>query len=416
MFCLRKMKTFAFGLILSTFVHAALIAKEPQGKPWPMHVVDDSSNGADGVKLADINGDGLLDIATGWEEGGLTIVYLHPGHQKSKGKWPSVIVGKTPGVEDAVFTDLDQDGFFEVVSCCEGNERTVYIHWPPKNHQQILDSQAWHQQAIPSSVGKTKWMFAWQIQIDDKHGPDLIVGARRPDAEIGWFEIPADAHDVENYRWHTISPAGWVMSLWPCDMDSDGDLDIVATDRYGDLSACRWLENPGHGPAQKELWKSHYMDNREHEVLSMVLDDWDDDGLEDALIAVKDFKVLFLKRLDSSGKRWENKLIPADFQAGNTRAVAVADINNDGHKDLAITTWMAKDLHGVLWLEAPREGESDNWQAHQISGIEQGIKYDRIEMLDIDGDGDQDLLTCEEHEGPGSEGLGVIWYENPTVK
>ena len=30
-------------------------------------------------------------------------------------------------------------------------------------------------------------------------------------------------------------------------------------------------------------------------------------------------------------------------------------------------------------------------------------------MIDLDGDGDLDLLTCEEvHD------LGVFWYENPT--
>jgi len=43
-----------------------------------------------------------------------------------------------------------------------------------------------------------------------------------------------------------------------------------------------------------------------------------------------------------------------------------------------------------------------------VSGPE-GIKYDRIELLDIDEDGDLDILTCEERAG-----LGVIWFENPT--
>ncbi|MBM3891804.1 MAG: hypothetical protein FJ388_22030, partial [Verrucomicrobia bacterium] len=37
--------------------------------PWKMHFIDNTSRGADGVKLADVNGDGLLDIACGWEEG-----------------------------------------------------------------------------------------------------------------------------------------------------------------------------------------------------------------------------------------------------------------------------------------------------------------------------------------------------------
>jgi hypothetical protein len=44
---------------------------------------------------------------------------------------------------------------------------------------------------------------------------------------------------------------------------------------------------------------------------------------------------------------------------------------------------------------------------HDIGGPE-GEKFDRIEMLDLDGDGDLDLLTCEERDQ-----LGVVWYENP---
>ena len=84
--------------------NAAPAASAPVGPEWACHAVDDTLRGADGVKLADINGDGLTDIATGWEEGGATRVYLHPGHAKAKEKWPAVTVGRTPAVEDAVFT------------------------------------------------------------------------------------------------------------------------------------------------------------------------------------------------------------------------------------------------------------------------------------------------------------------------
>ncbi len=44
---------------------------------------------------------------------------------------------------------------------------------------------------------------------------------------------------------------------------------------------------------------------------------------------------------------------------------------------------------------------------HPISGP-QGIKFDLVKLLDLDGDGDLDVLTCEERDN-----LGVIWYENP---
>jgi hypothetical protein len=53
-----------------------------------------------------------------------------------------------------------------------------------------------------------------------------------------------------------------------------------------------------------------------------------------------------------------------------------------------------------------------NWQGHEIGGPA-GIKFDRIELLDLDADADLDVLTCEERHD--NRGLGVIWYENPTA-
>ena len=32
--------------------------------PWPRHVIDDASRGADGIRLADVNGDGRPDAIT----------------------------------------------------------------------------------------------------------------------------------------------------------------------------------------------------------------------------------------------------------------------------------------------------------------------------------------------------------------
>ena len=177
---------------------------------------------------------------------------------------------------------------------------------------------------------------------------------------------------------------------------------------------CRWLENPGHGPALTKPWKSHLMGANKHWVLSMTLEDLDGDGLEDAIVAVEDKKIIFLKREDKVGLKWTTHKISADFNAGNTRAVVVSDVNNDGKKDLVFTTWNAKGKHGVLWLEYKNTPLETEWTPHQISGVKKGIKYDRIELTDLEQDGDLDLLTCEEREG-GKEnlGMGVIWYENP---
>ena len=61
--------------------------------PWKRHTIDQSSRGADGVRVADVNGDGQLDLVTGWEEGGVIRVYLNPGAKQSQRPWPAVTVG-----------------------------------------------------------------------------------------------------------------------------------------------------------------------------------------------------------------------------------------------------------------------------------------------------------------------------------
>ncbi len=144
-------------------------------EPWLRHTIDDSSKGADGVRLADANGDGLMDIATGWEEGGVVRAYLHPGRGKEKQKWPAVTVGKVKSAEDAVFADLDGDGAMDVVSSCEGGTRSMFVHWAPKDHSAFLDSTKWQTETIPATEKKQSWMYALPMQVDGKHGTDLIA-------------------------------------------------------------------------------------------------------------------------------------------------------------------------------------------------------------------------------------------------
>ena len=119
---------------------------------WKRQVIDDSSRGADGIRLADVNGDGLPDIATGWEEGGTVRVYINPGPAKAGDKWPAVTVGRVGDVEDAVFADLDGDGAMDVVSCCEGKTKTMFIHWAPRERDRYRDEQAWQTEPLPAFI------------------------------------------------------------------------------------------------------------------------------------------------------------------------------------------------------------------------------------------------------------------------
>ena len=35
----------------------------------------------------------------------------------------------------------------------------------------------------------------------------------------------------------------------------------------------------------------------------------------------------------------------------------------------------------------------------------------KVRVIDVDEDGDPDVVTCEERDN-----LGVFWYENPTIE
>ncbi len=202
----------------------AIILSVKAQSQWHMHVIDNSSSGADGVKLADINHDGLPDITTGWEEGGYTKLYLHPGLNSIKEKWPKVIVGKTPDVEDAVFADLNNDGKLDLISCSEGSTKKIFVHW--NSGDNVLDPTNWKQEVLPASDGLMMWMYVEPLQIDNKNGVDLVAAGKNENAAIGWFESSENPNKLNDWKWYEISPVGWVMSIISKDMDNDGDSDI----------------------------------------------------------------------------------------------------------------------------------------------------------------------------------------------
>ncbi len=423
------MKRYLPLIVLAAIACPAEPAPLLTGAPWPRHVIDGVGRGSDGTKLADINGDGWLDVTTGWEEEGETRVYLNPGPRGPvRQPWPKIVVGRTPDVEDAVFADLDGDGVPDVVSSSEGQTRRMYVHWAPRDRNRIADATAWRQQELPASAGLTAWMFAEPLQFDGRHGVDLIAGSKTGPgglkAWLGWFEAPPDARDLKAWRWHPLAEAGWIMSIDLVDLDGDGDRDVLYSDRKGPTRGVHWLEHPGTEamargvrPARHSLLKLSV-----DQVMFLATGDLDGDGRQDIVAGVevgpvprdepnRSSRIVWLRRLDGTGRNFAETVLPVPANTGNIKGLALGDLDGDGRTDLVVSCENARgERRGLYWLRQGATTAPADWTARDLSGAP-GIKFDLVRLLDLDGDGDLDVLANDEQEGGG--GLGVVWYENP---
>ena len=396
---MTRLLAFRIRQIGSFLIVIGSLTTSTQAETWKRHVIDDSAEGADGVRLQDIDQNGKQDIATGWEEAGLVRAYLHPGFDRVQQRWPQVTVGKVPKPEDAVFCDLDQDGRFDLISCCEGRTKSVFVHWGPKDAGQLLTPSSWTTEAIPALAGQQQWMFCAPGQLDGVGGPDLIVGSKGKNASISLLINPETSRHLNEWQVIQLRDSGWIMSIQLHDMNDDGWVDILLSDRRGPRRGVYWLQNPGvEQVTNPEAWREHLIGGQDHEAMFLDRFDFDADGRPEILTATQQGQLLLFSYQDGN---WSAQTIelPKGFRRG--KGVAAGDIDKNGSVDFAVTT----EDGSVAWYRNTERG----WQVEPISTGD-GIKFDRAELLDLDGDGDLDLLTCEERTK-----LGLIWYENPLL-
>ncbi len=400
---------------------------EAQELAWQRFVIDDSLQGADGVRMADANGDGLVDIVTGWEESGQTRAYFHPGVAQVNSPWPKVTVGQSPSIEDAVWVDLNADGQLDVLSSCEGQEQALRIHLA-KSKSPLLDPNSWSTQIVESSQDLTRWMFALPFppHQSPSRRPLIVVGSKSPNGLVGLMHYSSL---TGMWKVTKLCDAQWIMSLQLVDIDGDQDLDILYSDRKGENSGVFWLENLNPesvlntesvldpAPSLTGGWERHLIGAQGQEVMfiapmhDLVAIGQVDVTSQDILVAVKPNHIYQLSVGSDPREQWHQQIIEVGPQqaVGTAKGVARGDLDADGQDEIVFTCEGAvAPKSGVVYLK--RSSQNSCWELHDVSGPE-GIKFDLVELVDLDADGDLDILTCEErHAG---RGLGVIWYANP---
>jgi len=382
--------------------------------PWRLHPIDPcgAERGADGTDIADVNGDGRPDIVCGWEQAAQVRLYLS---RAGEPLWDVVWV--TPGrwaggVEDAAFGDLDGDGMIDILAASESQK--LIVAWAPKEKHNLDRPESWIRATLPAAPPMA-WMNVEVAQVDGRRGPDIIAAGKEKGAGLYWFESPEDPRDVSAWRAHAIDPAiSWAMSVIPADIDGDGDLDVILTDRPRVIA---WYEHPGAAGLAGGPWKKHVIQDGGGPYLWGLHHDLDGDGRKDILVATfapergadpeKTVVTWWRAPADPREVRaWQRREIRVASRAvisPRHKALNVADLDGDGKQEIVLSTEQPGDVY-VLRCGKPVLDEV--WSIQNIVGRGSG-KYDDVDLLDLDRDGDLDILTSEEFE------LGVFWIENP---
>lgn len=408
-----------------------LCIAEPVYSPnvyWRMWPIDASGNGADGVHTGDMNRDGLVDVVSGWEQSGDLMLYLNPGpetvrHFKS---WRRVDISggvPTEGIEDAAFADLNLDGYDDtVLSSIESNTQTLSIHW--LEGENMEDPADWRGLNL-APAKRAGYMKARAAQIDGVDGADIAAGTKAIDgkaAAIFWFKAPHETESGETRQWLRFY-IGEVdvktVTLVIKDMDADGRPDIVFAGRSG----VGWFRNPGYellanSPATA-VWERIVIAEKGSEF---TFCNHMADGLEDMIVATSrnsGMVAKWLKRLDASGRNWSEYPITSDsLRSGEhsnlkfvIKGVACGYLDGDDQIDVVFTG----SGHGYgVFMMTPRTDIASglSWDLVNLTPYANYIKYDNLRLVDIDADGDLDILTTEEGAGIFTAGKGVLWLEN----
>jgi hypothetical protein len=390
-------------------------------------------SGADGTSIAMVGSDML--VATPWEQSSKVTVSVRPTDPTLV--WPTVVLPCTLNApEGALLADVDGDGNLDVIVDGDASKKKWVVFGPPI--ADILTPIAWTCVEIVAARNIQNWLQSAFADLDGDGRPDVIAGGRvGAGASVGYFTSPTPRIST-SWTWHSVSAVGSIYSIVPLDVDGDGDLDLVISDgapigTSSALMGSRLLVNPtiGGGVWANRMIHTYNGPNQSARFLYAEVDGAgggrviDDSSIEPPGANTGELAIRTTSSWATSTEAdWtaHSTTLPWSSvmtNAGRIKAAWPGDLDGDGCEDVVVTmhhadsaqSTLPEDLSGVAYFHNDCMG---GWQRGEISGPE-GYHFDNVVLVDVDGDGCPDAVTSEQ-QVPGATvapRLGAVWYRNP---
>ena len=349
---------------------------------WTAADITTSTDGPSSVYVADMDGDGDLDIVSTSVLDDTIAWYENDG--AADPSWTAADIATSADAPYSVYVaDMDDDGDLDIVSASFEDDT---IAWYENDG---AADPSWTAADITTSADG-----ALMVYIADMDGDgDLdIVAASELDDTIAWYENDGAADPSWTAADITTS-ADAPHSVYVADMDDDGDLDIVSASFYDDTIA--WYENDG---AADPSWTAADITTSADGADSVYVADMDDDGDLDIVSASTfDDTIAWYENDGAADPSWTAADITTS--ADGATSVYVADMDGDG--DLDIVSASQND-DTIAWYE--NDGAADpSWTAADITASADGAKW--VYVADMDGDGDLDIVSTSFYDDT------IAWYE-----
>jgi len=227
----------------------------------------------------------------------------------------------------------------------------------------------------------------------DGDGDHDVLGAAVEDDEITWWENVNG--DAETWTRHVIDDTfDGSVTVYAADMDGDDDIDVLGAAHLDD--EITWWENVnGDG----SVWSKHIVDTMFDRAGYVYAADIDGDDDMDILGAAgDDDDITWWENLNGDGLTWDEHTIDANFDGA--WGVYAADVDGDNDLDVLGAATEAAD---ITWWEN-LNGNGLSWDEHLVDG--DYTWSHGVYASDVDGDNDIDIL------GASVDDKEVTWWEN----
>ena len=339
------------------------------------HVITTSANGAIAVYAEDIDSDGDMDILSANYYEAKIVWYENNGSESFTAHTISTSMSYA---YDVYAADIDLDGDMDVIGASYSSDKVV---WFENNGSESFTSHT-----VTTAADGAASVYVEDV---DSDGDMDILSASINDDEIAWYEN----NGSESFTMRTITTgANGANTVFAIDVDSDGDMDVLSSSSYDDKIA--WYENNG-----SQGFTARTISTTADGAFDLYALDFDQDGDVDVLSAsLYDHEITLY---ENNGSQTFAAYVIATAVNG-TRSVYAGDMDNDGDTDIIATA--LNDDRVIVYTNETSGLATASFVASTISTTANGARS--VFAADMDNDGDIDIVSASQEDD------AIAWYEN----